>query len=194
MNKENPFISGLPNSVKIRDTKYRVRTGFATWMKFGETMAAKLDPTEKLYRAITLCFDADVTKRLPPNPVEMMSALCDFYSVGKKTEKGDTKRRAPVLDFARDWDSIYASFYSEYGIDLFSEDLHWYRFVALLGGLSEDAPIMKKMYYRSVDPNTEKNPTRRKYLRKMKRAYALPDTRTAAERETDFAECMAELF
>ena len=87
-----------------------------------------------------------------------------------------------VYDFTLDADFIYASFFSEYGIDLIAEQgkLHWQKFKSLLNGLSEDSKFMKVIGYRTMEiPRaTKHNQSEIKRLKKLKRMYALNSVKT----------------
>lgn len=67
------------------------------------------------------------------------------------------------MDFEQDADAIYASFLMDYGIDLLDVPfLHWYKFRALLRGLSERTPLQNRIQLRSLDTScmTGKEKTR----------------------------------
>lgn len=55
-----------------------------------------------------------------------------------------------IYDFEQDSSRIYSAFYSRYGIDLAKEDMHWFKFLALLSDL-RDCSFTDVMGYRGVD-------------------------------------------
>lgn len=196
----NVFTDGLPGFITVDGIKYAVRTDYRVWIKFGEIIADNTEGTQKYLSAVLLCFDPRAVKKLPPNPAATLEAMCDFYACGKlaDTRKSHTKSEGAagvrVFSFSADWEYIYASFLSEYGIDLLAASLHWQQFMALLGGLSENSRFMKLVFYRTVNPEDAQDSSRRKYLRRMKQLCALPDNRSEAEKQSDLADKLSQLF
>ena len=58
--------------------------------------------------------------------------------------------RKIAYDFTIDSDLIYAAFQQQYGIDLSTVKMHWFKFAALFQGL-KDTQLNELMYYRTVD-------------------------------------------
>lgn len=101
----------------------------------------------------------------------------------------------PILDFDYDVGLIYAAFMEQYNIDLIDIDfLHWWKFKALLLGLNENTKLSKVMYYRSVEIDSKMDKEQKKFLREMKKLYALPDRRTDKEKEKEFHNIMGGLL
>ena len=74
----------------------------------------------------------------------------------------------------------------QYGIDLVSEDLHWFQFRALFLSLSEKTKMAEVMRIRAINISQVPKEERKRYA-KLKSLYALPDMRTNDEKESDFA-------
>lgn len=193
----NVFTQGLQRGICVNGTEYPVRTDFRVWIEFGEIMHADIPVSEKLYKAVTLCFDVREVKRLPPDIIETVRELCRFYSCGRENTAGKTAKKSvgkQMISFSGDWGGIYASFLAEYGIDLLHAELHWHCFTALLYALPESSAFMRTLYWRTVNPSDFSDISARRRAEKMKRICALPEERSAEEREADFAEKLAELF
>ena len=63
---------------------------------------------------------------------------------------------------------------SQYNIDLQDiEQLHWWKFKALLEGLKEDNKLSKIIEYRSVDLSKIKDKEQRKFYKDMQKQYSL---------------------
>ena len=77
------------------------------------------------------------------------------------------------MNFSCDEGLIYAAFMEQYGIDLYMVNLHWWSFMNLLNGLSDDTVFMKIVGYRSVKCESIKNKEMKKFYRKMKNKYRL---------------------
>lgn len=97
-----------------------------------------------------------------------------------------TVKKDASYDFTHDAEYIFSSFVQAYDIDLLSADMTWLEFKALFQGLPDDT-IMKKI----IDIRVRKLPTgkgtgkERKALIEAKRAYALPGTEYADDREEE---------
>lgn len=79
-------------------------------------------------------------------------------------------------DLVEDAKYIYASFMQDYGIDLFEEHgkMHWYKFKALLSGLSETTKFSRVMEIRNMPIPTGKGTAKQAaQVKKLKKAYAL---------------------
>lgn len=113
-----------------------------------------------------------------------------FVHVGK--QKKGTKK---VLDFSQDAQYIYSSFWQCYGLDLLGKDrrLHWWSFVALLGGLSDDTRLMQVISIRTrpLPKPTKYNQEERVQLIKLKQMYKL--NLSEEERKRQFQEGLAKI-
>lgn len=79
-------------------------------------------------------------------------------------------------DIKQDAQYIYSSFLQCYNMDLFEQQgkLHWWKFKALLSGLSEDTKFKKVLEIRQMELPTGKGTSKqREAIKKIKRAYAL---------------------
>lgn len=87
----------------------------------------------------------------------------------------DNKR---VYSIKQDAKYIYSSFMQDYGIDLFEEQgkLHWFKFLALLEGLSEDTKFRKVIEIRTMKLPSGKGKgvaEQRRAIKKAQMTYAL---------------------
>jgi hypothetical protein len=118
-------------------------------------------------------------------PADGVNGFIQFLaeSGGKNSaERSDGKR---YFDFDFDAGEIYASFLAEYRIDLFDVDfLHWYKFRALLQGLSPESAFCRKIAVRFRDTSNLKGRDRTE-AEAAKETVQLPPRRTDS-RETGF--------
>jgi len=165
--------------VVIENKKYPIHTDFRNWIKIDSVLAdGNMSYIDKIVRIFPLCF-----KCLPENIGQALNAVTEFY-YGKK-RKGQNKKSKRVYDFEYDADFIYASFMSEYGIDLQNTDMHWHSFKALLNGLGSECIFSKVIAVRQIKLSDVPEKQRRVYA-KLKQIYALPG---CYENEEDIAEC-----
>lgn len=92
----------------------------------------------------------------------------------KMSEEDEDDKK--VYDLKQDAQYIYASFMQDYGMDLFEYHgkLHWYKFQALLSGLSDETKFKKVIEIRTMKLPTGKGTSnQREEIKKMKKIYAL---------------------
>ncbi len=170
----------------------RLRTDFRESIKFELLMQDnKLDERTKVMQALKLYY-YDISKI-----TDLKQAIADilwFYSRGKqelKTNKtsGQTKNIKQIYSYEFDDEYIYSAFMEQYKLDLNSiKYLHWWKFKSLINGLNENIHFVKIMGYRSIDLSQIKDKDMKAKYKKLKQQYALPDMRTAEEKEADFGK------
>lgn len=173
--------NSAPNGVFCDGLYYPVRTDFKIWLEFAELLEEK-DSVRAAVRALKLCYKS----KIPPETGKALELLCGFF-LGGEPGKGKSGG-ARVISFEKDEELIYASFYSEYGIDLATEKMHWWRFLALMRGLSADSPLMRVVGVRAVKTSDIKNPALRKKISEQKRIYAIDGC------EADVGEALSGMF
>ena len=170
----NILIDLLPSSVKIDGTEYEINSDFRTSVLFSLLMEDdNLNEEEKVLQTLNLYYPV-----VPDNSEEAIEQIKWFYSCGKLDNPiGNKKARASskkVFDFEVDANYIYSAFMSQYNIDLQDiEELHWWKFKALLEGLKEDNKLSKIIEYRSVDLSKIKDKEQRKFYKDMQKQYSL---------------------
>ncbi len=175
------LLGELPDCVEYGGRKYGVYTDFRNWIGFFRA-AEKRDIAGML----------KVYRELPPNAGTAIELAADFGNRGALPYGGGGQRK--VLDYERDAQLIYAAFMGEYKIDLCEARLHWYKFCALLAGLGESRRIVQIMGIRSMKAGNISDSGRRREIQELQRRYAVADTRTVKERDTDISRCLAEFY
>ncbi len=186
------LTEGLPDSLVISGQSCKIRTDMKTWLRFSELMAGSEEENRKnLPKMFKLVFD-----ELPSNLFAAAAEMIQFYACGKIAgdKKGSGVPTKKAFDFEYDADLIYAAFLQQYNLDLVDSTLHWWKFRALLDSLSEETQFVKVVQYRSVNLSKIKDKEQRKFYRKMKELYRLPDNRSEAKKEEDFNRSFAAAF
>lgn len=194
----NILIDVLPEYVEIDGIEYKINTDFRIGIMFELLIQDNtLTDMEKVEIALNLYYP-----EIPHDPIQALEKILWFYRCGKEYDaespqegtEGTTQQQA-IYSFEHDAEYIYAAFLDQYGIDLQDiEHLHWWKFKALFKGLKEDNLIVKIMGYRAIQIDDSMTDAEKKFYRKMKRIYALPDNRTQEEKERDFTNAIASLF
>lgn len=100
----------------------------------------------------------------------------DYDIKGNPMPKRKEEVSKNVMSFEEDADYIYASFLQDYNIDLIEQQgkLHWYKFMALLNGLSDSTRLRKVIEIRQMPlPSGKGSEKQRQEVEKLKRHYAL---------------------
>lgn len=190
----NLILDKLPN---FTPNGFKIRTDFRESIKFELLMQnEKINETDKVKLALNLYFyDIDVK-----NTEQLKKAINDilwFYKCGKEEYVEETSQKATkehakrIYSYEFDAEYIFSAFMEQYKIDLNKEYLHWWKFKSLFNSLNEEVLFSKIMSYRAIDLSKIKDKDMKKYYKKMKKIYALPDLRSEEEKENDFAEAFS---
>ena len=111
-----------------------------------------------------------------------------FFSCGREPERKHFPRKIAginskqAFDFEADADLIYAGFIQQYGIDLQTEEMHWWKFMILLENLGGDTRFQKIMEYRTLDLSAKGlSKEQKKFYQAMQEYYGL-DTEKATDK------------
>lgn len=133
---------------------------------------------------------------------EVIQALVTFLTGEEENSpvKGETNQasqKEKALDYKADASLIFTSFFLDYGIDLYKQDLHWHIFLQMLANLSDKSPLMKAVHFRTVD--ISKVPKeQRDYYKAMKATYSLDKKKqnpmTAEEQHQQWKERVKKAY
>jgi len=184
------FITGkLPETVRIDGKEYPIRYDFRIGMQFDRIRSSGKSDSDRVIRLLQLYYP-----KIPVNVTEAINQMLWFYRCGEPEEETEeTKRkgqryqrrnsREPAFSFSQDAPYIYAAFKEQYGLDLTTADLHWWKFMALFESLNEETKMSKIMYYRKA--NISGLPKeRRVFINEMKKLYQITDISGAGKKIT----------
>lgn len=120
----------------------------------------------------------------------------EFLGIDLGNQEVNTEKR--TMDFSKDAELIYASFLSEYNIDLFEEHgkLHWKKFSALLSNLNDSTAFKEVVKYRTMKIPSSKDASEEyiKHIRDMKKAYSLENEEENQEGMENKLDSIASTF
>ena len=141
----------LPNTIRIRGKDFSIYTDFRVWMKF------MIEANKALLNGkgfdVAFLFKNDMPYRID------LKDLFEFANPKNPLPRNtrQTDDQVITLDYEIDSDLIYAAFLQQYSIDLIEvEDLHWWKFLALLKGLN-GTKLDDVMKWRNYKKDTRKN-------------------------------------
>lgn len=176
------LIDKLPTYVTINGQRYDLNTDFRYYAMF-ESMMFDDDLTdqEKLEKALKLCYK----NAIPSDLNAAVDKLLWFYHCGKEEKKRSSRKSAGnkrVYDFEFDDALIFSAFRQQYGVDLHEEEIHWWKFKAMMQNLSDNTEFVKVMSYRAIEITSSMTKSQKEFYQDMKRIHALPTpTREARE-------------
>lgn len=158
--------TGLPESVEVEGGLYYIQTSFKYWLRFLELLETKDTPPND--------FDFMYKNKKPSNRLDGLFALVQFGNppqILPRIQKGEAGEK--VIDYTIDADYIYAAFLEQYGIDLVTSNMHWYKFQALFRGL-HDTKLNEIIGYRLYEHTGGKKTDSDRQMEELRRAWELP--------------------
>ncbi len=198
----NILQDALPVTIKIDGEEIPVQTDFRVMARV-ETLLRKTDFEDKKAVSATLLTSLKLFYiNIPHNLSAAIDGLFWFYRCGAEPPKSTSKpagKQKHYYSFEEDGEYLYAAFLQQYGIDLYSEKLHWWRFRSLFSGLTDETEMVKIMQYRGTDTSKIKNKDERARIKKLQEQFALSEDRvrrfaTLEERNEVFKNRIAERF
>lgn len=190
----NILIDRLPTEVEGLE----LNTDFRTSILFELLMQDKdISNEDKVALSINLYFN-----RQPKSTEEiekMTKIIIWFYSCGNKKKElknneeeivKKERKRKQIYSFEQDDFLIYSAFMEQYHIDLNEANLHWWKFKAMFDGLNDNILFSKVMGYRSIDLSKIEDKKQRDHYARLQKHWALIDSRSAEEKESDFANAL----
>ena len=156
----------LPESIEVKGSFYYIQTSFKYWLRFLELLENKnTTPND---------FDFMYRDSKPNNRQDGLLALMQFATPPQllprfRESDGDGK----VVDYIIDGDYIYSAFMEQYGVDLITSDMHWYKFQALFRGL-HDTKLNEIIGYRLYKHTSGKKDSYVRHMEKLRSAWELP--------------------
>lgn len=167
-----------PEYAEIRGKKYKLNTDYRVAIKCFEVVNdQKIGDYERAMAIIYLIFGF-----IPENNQDLfMEKAILFLQCGKENAESDPSKRD--MDFSADSGYINASFMSDYHIDLPSTDMHFWKYIELIQGLTDKCILSRVREIRDYDLSEVKDSKTRGKIIRAKEAVKLPIVRTQEEQE-----------
>lgn len=168
-----------PKYAKVKGQKYAINTDFRVALKCFEIINdSSISDLERTYAIIYKLFgfipeDEDME--------DFVRIVQQYLGCGKSQEEHRSRKKD--MDFGQDWPYLIASFMSDYKINLNDDDMHWYQFIDLIQGLTEDSVMSKVRELRNYDLSEVKDQKTRNKIYKAQQSVALKEELTPEEQE-----------
>lgn len=173
-----------PQFVKVNDKKYKINTSFRTAIECN-TIAEDKNITD-LERGLAIIYKlfGDEGINNPDDYEKLLQMAQKYLLCGKEYDIENNEKQD--MDYVEDMDYIEASFMSDFGIDLTSEDMDWWKFNKLINGLSNSemgncCVLNRVRNLRNLNLNDIKDSKQREQLAKAKKMVALKKTQNKKE-------------
>lgn len=182
----------LPTYLTVQGVKCKINSDFRIWLKVSALFEQMENDPSVIVKIFKLIYE-----KLPPNLYDGLSEIAKFYAHNPKARKKTAKKeetQKKAFDFEYDDELIYSAFCQQYHIDLCDTDMHWWKFKALLNGLTEDTQFVKVMQFRMTDLSQIRDKEQKKFYAKMKSMYQLPDNRSEEQKEKSLNQALESMF
>lgn len=168
-----------PTTAEINGKRYPINTDYREAMRCFEVIHDNtISDYERAYAIVYILFG------FIPEDEEMQSFVdmaVKFLQSGQTKEQQEQK--PANIDFEFDRPYIMASFMSDYHLDISAVNMHWWQYVELISGFTEDSVMSRVRYIRDYDLGSIKDPKERAKMADAKRSVALPERITREEQE-----------
>lgn len=174
------FLESLPRSIRIGDIDYPIRTDFRTWIKVESILKDSNIPDGfKLSMIYIICDLFYGNKDISTESIDaVFDGIFSFWRMYKPVNEKAKISHDIAYSYDNDFDLIVSAFKQQYGINLFSDDMHWFEFKSLFDGLSESTMFRKIVGYRTVDLSKVPKEQKKEYA-ELKEFYRIKDERVA---------------
>ena len=172
-------MNNYPEYAEIDGEKYKINTDFRYAIECNRI--AEDESIGDFERALAVIYVLFGEKGINAyeHHEKLLRVAKKYLSCGKELENTNEK---PDMDFIEDYDYIEASFQSDYGMDLEDKEIHWWKFMNLMNGLSNSemgncCVLNRVRNLRNFDLKDIKDPKERQKIAKAKEQVALKKNR-----------------
>lgn len=162
-----------PEYAEIKNKQYKIDTNFETALWCFEIIEDEtITDYERALAIVYLLFGF-----IPNENIDLFLLKAKNYlQCGKSDEEHNQEKKD--MDFIQDRRYINSSFMSDYHIDLSKEKLHFWQFVELLEGLTEECVLNRVRDLRDYNLNEIKDVKKRDKIKKAQSRVALKNKET----------------
>ena len=183
-----------PKYVEVENKKYKINTDFRVAIECNRIAEDETIGDFERALAIIYILFGDEGIDTPEHHKKLLELAQKYLLCGKEKEK--RKYQEPDMDFIQDYGLIWVSMYSDYsGLDIDKEEIHWWKFMDMLNGLSNSelgncCVLNRIRNIRNANPSDIKDRKERQKLIDAQKEFALKKKkpkRKATEKEKESA-------
>ena len=191
-------MNNYPEYVEIKNKKYKINTDFRVAIKCNQIAEDETIGDYERALAIIYMLFGDEGINTPEHYESLLKLAKKYLSCGKETDIETNEK--PDMDFVEDYNYIWASMYSDYsGLDIDKEQIHWWKFMDLMDGLSNSemgncCVLNRIRNLRNYDTKDITDIKEKRKIEKAKEQVALKKYKPKKKEATDEQKKSAEEF
>lgn len=168
-------MSSYPKYLEIDNVKYNINTDFRYAIECDRIARdTTIGDYERILGIICVLFGEKALDKKEHHE-KLFKGAMKYLLCEEEPQTSDVKQD---MSYQQDMDLIEISFFSDYGIELEEEKMHWYKFNKLINGLSNselgDCCILNRIRnLRNIDLKTIKDSKTRSEIEKQQKRWAL---------------------
>lgn len=167
-----------PECAEVKGIRYKINTDYRVALRCFEVIEdTSISDQERALAVVFLLFGEVPMEDM----AEFLRIAGDYLRCGEKETSQEAKARD--MDFNADEKYIVASFMSDYRIDLSSVDMHFWQYIQLIQGFTENSIMSRVRDIRTYDMSELKDPKQKAKMAKAKAAVALPEKFSKDEKQ-----------
>lgn len=160
-----------PKYAEVNGHRYKINTDFRVALECDHiARSTKISDYERSLAIIYKLYGDDGLNN-PDDYEELLNKAVEYLKCGFDEMPEDNSEEN--MNFEQDMWRIEASFQSDYNIDLENTKMHFWKFMRLINGLTEDCVLNRTRYVRDFDLKEIKDPKERQKWEKQKKLVAL---------------------
>lgn len=176
-----------PEYIEIQEKQYKINTDFKVALACFEALEdEEINDVARMYAIISLLLGVDNNGEIEIPQFDnkdlnkVIELLIEYLSCGKEECATVNKKD---MDFMQDKEYIYASFMTDYKIDLENTDMHWWKFCNLIKGLTDKCVLNRIRDIRNTDLSEYKDPKTKEKLIKAMEVVRLKEKKTKEQQD-----------
>lgn len=186
-----------PEYVEVKGKRYKINTDFRVAIECNRI--AEDNTIGDLERSLAIIYTLFGEEGInTPEHYEKLLELARMYLLCGKEYDAETNEK-PDMDFIEDYSYISTSFMSDYHMDLDNMEMHWWKFMDLMNGLSNSelgncCVLNRIRNLRNFDLKDIKDVKEKEKIRKAQKQVALKKYQKPKKQATDEQLKSAEEF
>ena len=169
-------MNKYPEYVEIDGKKYKINTDFRVAIECNRIAEDKTIGDYERALAVIYTLFGEEGINTPEHYEKLLKLALKYLSCGKG--EVHIKEEEKDMDYIQDMDYIEASFMSDFHIDLSNTEMHWWKFINLMNGLSNSemgncCVLNRIRNIRNFDLKDIKDPKERQKILEAKQMVAL---------------------
>lgn len=167
-----------PIYAKVNGEKYPLNTSYKAALRcFDIVNDDEISDMERALAIIYILFGF-----IPDDEYDKFLDVAIRY-LGCGSSQEEQRKRNRDMDFKQDWGYIEASFASDYHIDLSQTDMHFYKFIDLIQGLTDSSVLSRVREIRNYDLSDIKDAKTKRKIAKAQDDLRLKEAISREEQE-----------